>query len=539
MLASDLLAESLAIELTRTNTELIVYAKPDELTKHPSLIIWSIENLEALSSIQIELQRIHKNWEPTSVLLLLPDNIRIAASELLLLECAGLLQAPDIKTLNEAIKTILEGGRIVRLKDTSNSIGVSQLVPIGLGEWLLASALQQINSDLTKLERIVSRAKQTRLFLIVVNGRIRELKSARSLILWLWGPVRSKNYSKTPSSNSDRLVINKSELSSIRYGTDITLKERNSVGVWNAIQERLKQVIEGEINNSTGSLLAIEALNSTRRRDLMNALLNQLDQVVMRLRTNLNSERSGESLWKDLQLEIRQQSLRIMAGNYLQIPRGDELNPLSEQLIELTELIQVDEELPEPKRMLDPLLSDKPVLVEGQLLPSDDPRALINLEIFISNWLVRTAELISSEVLEACAEWPELRRYMLSEHLISTRELERYRNQLNSQVRWQNLIERPIRLYESKRLFYKLSQGKIEPLTITETRDDELRDLGWWQQQVALLIEARDALAPQVQSLVKRIGDLMVVLLTQVIGRAIGLIGRGIAQGMGRSLGRG
>ena len=37
----------------------------------------------------------------------------------------------------------------------------------------------------------------------------------------------------------------------------------------------------------------------------------------------------------------------------------------------------------------------------------------------------------------------------------------------------------------------------------------------------------------------RRIGDLAVILLTQVLGRAIGLVGRGIAQGMGRSLGRG
>ena len=63
--------------------------------------------------------------------------------------------------------------------------------------------------------------------------------------------------------------------------------------------------------------------------------------------------------------------------------------------------------------------------------------------------------------------------------------------------------------------------------------------LGWWPRQVALLVETRDALAPQVQALVRRLGDLMVVVLTQVVGRAIGLIGRGIAQGMGRSLGRG
>ena len=130
------------------------------------------------------------------------------------------------------------------------------------------------------------------------------------------------------------------------------------------------------------------------------------------------------------------------------------------------------------------------------------------------------------------------RRFLLSQKLISTRELERLRNQLNSQTRWMNLIQRPIQLYESKRILFIFKEGTIEPLILTEPRDDELSQLNWIQQQVALLLEARDALSPQIQAFVKRFGDLMVVLLTQVLGRAIGLIGRGIAQGMGRSLGR-
>jgi hypothetical protein len=73
---------------------------------------------------------------------------------------------------------------------------------------------------------------------------------------------------------------------------------------------------------------------------------------------------------------------------------------------------------------------------------------------------------------------------------------------------------------------------------LTEPRDRELRQLGLLQQLVTLALEARDALAPQLQNLVKGLGDLVVVVLTQVVGRAIGLVGRGIAQGMGRSLGR-
>ena len=176
------------------------------------------------------------------------------------------------------------------------------------------------------------------------------------------------------------------------------------------------------------------------------------------------------------------------------------------------------------------------MLVDGQLLPAHHPRALLQLETLVSNWLVRTAELISGELISACADWPELRRYLLNQHLISTRELERLRNQLNHQNRWQLWIQRPIRLYESRRLLYRLRAGRIEPLILVEPRDSELKQLGWWQQQVALLLEARDAIAPQMQALVRTLGDLMVVLLTQVVGRAIGLIGRGIAQGMGRSL---
>ena len=146
--------------------------------------------------------------------------------------------------------------------------------------------------------------------------------------------------------------------------------------------------------------------------------------------------------------------------------------------------------------------------------------------------------IVSSGIIETCGEWPELRRYLLNQHLVSTRELERLRNQLNSKNRWEYFINRPIQLYESKRLLYVLAQGQIKPFFLTEPRDEELRQLGWWQQQVALLVEARDALAPQFQSLLKRLGDLMVVVLTQVVGRSIGLVGRGIAQGMGRSLRR-
>ena len=145
---------------------------------------------------------------------------------------------------------------------------------------------------------------------------------------------------------------------------------------------------------------------------------------------------------------------------------------------------------------------------------------------------------ISAEVLSACAEWPELRRYLLRPELLATRNLERLRNQLNTQQRWESWVNRPIQIYESRRPLFQLKAGSIACIDLTEPRDNELRQLGWWPQLITLLLESRDALAPQLQALLNRLGQLLVLLLTQVIGRAIGLVGRGILQGLGRGVSR-
>jgi hypothetical protein len=319
----------------------------------------------------------------------------------------------------------------------------------------------------------------------------------------------------------------------------LSLRQRTADGIWETLQERLRGVAIAAPCNESGQLLALDGLNPERRSDLLLALLEQFEQVRQRLG---QEDPRGERLldaWQKLQPELRRIALRRMAGSYVQLPREGNLLAVADTLLEASELGANDPELPEPTPMLATLVQARPLLVQGRLLPPDDPRAVLYLEMLLANWLVRSAEQIAAEVLAVCAEWPELRRYLLRPDLLSTRNLERLRNQLNAQQRWRSWVQRPVQLYESRRQLFQLEAGAIRVSDLTEPRDQELRRLGWPQQLVTLALEARDALAPQLQSLVKGIGDLVVVLLTQVIGRAIGLVGRGIAQGMGRSLHRG
>ncbi len=543
LIASDLLGESLALQLNDANPDIEVILKADQIKTRPSLVIWVLEGIEILNAIELELQRLQEHWKPSPVLLVLPSKVRLKEEELLFLDCAGLLQSPDISTLQEAISTLIAGGRVVRLISDPIDHRIYSQPPIGLGQWLLISGLQQINNDLQKLRSLLNPPPENLFLEVLLKGRRREMMGAKSLLVWLWGPLQSnldpaESISQTKSHfKLDKKVVKHEQLDI--HNTSIVLKERNPKAVWEVIRNRLNEKINNGLNNGTGGLLAIEGLKQEKRRDLLISLISQLDNVIRRLQVSSDSNISPNDCWESLHFELREQALRNMAGNYIRLPRRGKLEPVAEHLIKVTELSQKDDDMPDQMRVLDPLIIDRPVIVSGQLLPADNPRALIQLELLIGNWLIRTAELISAEAIGACGEWPELRRYLLVEDLIPTRELERLRNQLNSQTSWRNLIQRPIELYESKRLLFTLKDGNINMLYQTEPRDEELQSLGWAQQQVVLLMEARDALAPQMQALLKRIGDLMVILLTKVIGRSIGLVGRGIAQGMGRSIGRG
>jgi len=543
LLAPDLLGESLALQLTSEVPSWSIALRSDDLNRHPQLVIWSLDAAESIALLHQELIRLQEHWQPAPVLLLLPASVPIPAVDLLSLDSPGLLQAPDLNTLREAIETLLQGGRVVRLAQANPSTPPPQPA-MGLGQWLLTSGLQQITNDLQVIDALLLPPPDNLLLRLMLEGRQRELQSARSLLLLLWGPLQIGLADVQPLGQRQTTVAQTGDLTIDGDGMAITVRERNAIAVWSSIQERLSQAVDAGLSNGTGSLLAIEGLQPERRRDLLLSLLKQLDQVMARLRTPSVSSDSSKTLpidaqWDSLQPELRRQAIQAMAGSYVHLPRGDRMQPVAQHLINASDLSQNDDDLPDPRRMLEPLLRDQPVLVNGQLLPADHPKALLQLETLVSNWLVRSAELISAELLGLCGDWPELRRYLLDERLLPTRDLERLRNQLNNQSRWQLWVKRPVQLYESQRLLYQLRGGSIAPLLLIEPRDEELRRLGWWQQQVALLLEARDAIAPQVQALVQRIGDLMVVVLTQVIGRAIGLVGRGIAQGMGRSWHRG
>ncbi|MFO7630529.1 MAG: DUF3685 domain-containing protein [Prochlorococcaceae cyanobacterium] len=526
--AEPLMRQALARLLEASEPNWTVLTDSTALKGRPDLVIWSLDQGSDLSNVRLEVLKLQDRWQPAPLLLVTPSLGRSSRQPWLDLSVQGILEQPLPEQLCAAITTLLSGGRVVELG--AEPLEALPSEPLGLGQWLLLSGLQQIDGERQRCLAQLEPPPEHPLAQLMLEGRLRELTAARGFLLWLWGPAQlawsvplSEPISTPPLPSP---------------GTAITLSRRNADGVWQTIRERLEQALAAGVGNRSGQLLALEGLSPDHRRELLLVLLQQLSVLRQQMLEHNLTGAELEQRWSELQPELRRQALRTLAGSYVQLPFQGQLRPVAEALVTASDLGGEDPELPPPLPMLASLLHGQPLLVEGRLLAPDEPMALLRLEALVSNWLVRNAEQVSAEVLSCCAPWPELRRYLLCGDLLATRNLERLRNRLNAQQRWASWFERPVQLYESRRALLHLQAGAIASQELTDPRDQELLRLGGLQQLVTLALEARDAIGPQLQLILKNLGDAVVVVLTQVIGRAIGLVGRGIVQGMGKSFGR-
>ena len=516
------------LDLSSRSTEAEENNKSNKNKLKYQLICWLLQEGTTTETLSWELNQL-KTREPEAALLLIINNSAFFKRDLLLqLPLDGLLEQPSLTEINEAIELITNGGRVFRI---SEAVQPSSAKPSNLGikQWFLLSGLDQINAEVNALNHRLEIFPQGGLQRLVTAGRLRELNMARKLLHTIWGSASPIHQFK-PKPKQERLQI--------------YLPKRGGNDILNQLQIELAKEFGSCSNFETGYLLALEALLPERRLNLFESLLHEFKQLLEKLSTQnclaLTTIPSGDQPasdpWVQQQSLLRQRALMKLVGAYTQLPREGSLLPLAETLIGSANLDGEEPELCSLYPILIALIEGKPLLIDGKLMAADQPFALLHLQTLVSNWLLRNGERIAKEVLEACSNWPELRRTMLPLELLPTRELDRLRNKINSLERWQNLFVRPVSIYESKRVFYSLRSGKFVSQVLIEPRDNELKTLLWWQQAITILLETRDALAPQLEILINRFGSLMVLLLTRVLGRAIGLIGRGIMQGLGKGM---
>ena len=163
--------------------------------------------------------------------------------------------------------------------------------------------------------------------------------------------------------------------------------------------------------------------------------------------------------------------------------------------------------------------------------PQADDRALLLLE----NTVLRLANAVIQPLLNQFSdvEWVKGRYFKIQYG--SSRELMQFRNDLSWRYRRDRWLDTPTDIFESQYRLLYLAENGIGETMIYAPRQRELAALSGLPLALTLVLETRDAVSPRLRSVFALLGTGVVYVLTEVVGRGIGLVGQGIIKGIGNA----
>ncbi len=384
--------------------------------------------------------------------------------------------------------------------------------------------LAQIDHNLKKVNQSLGNSNLPLLDWLFWQGRRRELLLAR----WLVNQLLPVEYVviEPPRNSASNLVTDSTSAIVSNNPTSLLLSRETEIKRNDIYTKTLTQIQSG-VNNLTKSPLEIDILRTKSKKELLYLVYNQVLKTVDKLRFTRASE---EDLLNNIDLIIKDLwqvcSFEFITTHYPNV---------------LTEKIQLlDVLLKESVFIKEDLLDKIPFKVEViQDLISEEiepEKVRERFELLWHNLIIEIANGVMLTILNNFLDEEIIQPDIYQDGIISSRDIAKFRNRLSWKYRREKYLEEPQNIFEDRYKVYYFAQGGILKTFIKACRKKELKQLKGFRWWVTIIIEARDAIAPGIAALIDWLGKLVVYLLTEVIGKAIGLIGRGFVQGIGNAV---
>jgi DNA-binding NarL/FixJ family response regulator len=481
--------------------------------------------------------------------------------------------------LIQAMVTVASGksywgeGRPTRVSNGPNS-GISRRGGLigQLVEDVRRSGLRQIDAELHSIEGYLQGDRLSDWNRLFWEGRRREVLTARWIVNQLLAPPvrdplppqRATQGDRRPPVNAQRQPNrispsaerpNRPQSSSpsrfplVRRPATADLvpatgPELREMPLPPQLLEAIAEKINTPLVNFTDTVMEIDILSLDKKQELLSVVLHQFEEILEQLRfaqvpvTELPGKRDRiiRDLWE--------MSITAYFGKYYSISVGltakapaalgeFDLVPFLLEEIEPVEGALLNK-IPLVLDLLAYLLYQIPLAIENVTYPPADPKSIERAGALLENLMIQTANAVIQPLLNRVADVEEIKLNFLDKHWLSTREIERFRNDLSWKYRRQNLWVEPKAIFESRHWLYIFEEPGIKKIQIYSPRRQELVSLRGPRLWVTLLLETRDAISPRIKAVLLSLGDSARYLLIQ-LGKGIGLIGRGILQGIGSS----
>lgn len=376
---------------------------------------------------------------------------------------------------------------------------------------------------------------------LMITGHRRELLAARWIVSQVLPssvrtqtpPTEETNPTpeQSPQKPEQSLIVRPN--SSLTYQTPILATEVKSV-----LFDVTFAKLQSGLINFTGSPLEIDILRLTQKRELLCLILQQFEQMLDELGFSQVQVDQLSDKCPTMVVDLWEATTTNFFGKYYSLNiAGQEIEvvPVLLQDAPIVQLAILDK-MPLVYDLVAHLLFQIPLTVDNTFCPVGSPEAMQRAEVILQNLVIQTANAVIQPLLNHFADFEEIKQKYYDRRLLSTRELEKFRNNLSWKYRIDQYFGEPKEIFESLYVLKVLGERGIQKQDVYSPRNTELEKLSGVQLAVSLVLETRDAVAPRVRATISFIGSGVVYLLTQVVGRGIGLVGRGILQGIGNSL---
>ncbi|MGC1306930.1 MAG: DUF3685 domain-containing protein [Phormidesmis sp.] len=440
------------------------------------------------------------------------------------------------------------------------------------------SGQQQIDRRIEAVELARDRT-QSWLTQAILDGQKRELTAARWLVDAIWrtprfsdrdrqnarpnnSPSDRNNRSASPSSNSSDWIRiaqqggygrSNADRTAARYldqealvpnaeaalaATAARLQARPS-DVQSVVFEGVFAKLQRPLKNISQQPLEIDILRPDKKLELLYLVLRQLEDLLADLRASevkpgqlsMRSAQVLDDLWDVVNTEF--------FGKYYTVQIQKAEGNVEEEVVTLLKQekpfvqVQILDRIPMVNALFGQWLFQEAMMIEGSAYGATTPQAIALSERLLENLMIQVANAIVQPLLNRLADAEPIKKSLYTGRLMSSREIERFRNDLSWRYRWDRLVDEPKAIFESRYYLYALTPAGIARTSIYAPRRAELDRLGGIPLMVTLAMETRDAIAPRLRTAISLVGSTVVYVLTEVLGRGIGLVGRGVLKGVG------
>lgn len=404
------------------------------------------------------------------------------------------------------------------------------------------SAIGYINSTLAEVTARLQTPGQPLIEKSILAGRRRELLAARKLMRLLLTSSQERQQQQTPEIDDEQLQLPTNP----PVPSEITPSElpRTSTTAPSLLSPRALQSelfasvvnkLQFSLQNITDAPLEIDILREEKKRELLYIILQKLAAILDDLRDSQIEINQLSEVYQVSLMELWQAATTDFFGRFSRIKINDIDVEIVNLLLQDREIIQAEilTKIPLVVDLLSYLIFQNGLIIDNISYPAYSHEAKEHSSMLLENLLIQIANSVIQPLLNRLADINEIKKKYYNQTLASTREIERIRNDLSWKYRLRNYVQEPQEIFESRYQIFVFAPRGIAKTSIYAHRSDELAQLTGIPLTFTLVLELRDAIAPRLQSLVSFLGSGVVFVLTKVIGRAIGLIGRGILQGIG------